>query len=230
MSAPPLVSDLLTASPPSPRAVLFVHPSAVGAHVGIVYAANDDGARRVLHQAWHYDTRDESLGEFLADDGAPSPRFWIGPSQEDDEQNDVRAMAALIASRIRENQLPYALRRADAAIQRDGRVSLGTSLGLTCATFVTALFDAAQVSLLDEASWDARDAARIAEDRSAQGSIADWLSGHHPAHAKRIRDDEIGCTRIRAEEVAVASGMTPRPVSFANASAHGASLLRRFRA
>lgn len=227
MSAAPVVSELLAASPPSPRAVLFVHPSPVGAHVGFVYAANDDGARRVLHQAWHYDTRDQPLSEFLADEDTPTPRLWIEPSLGVDDQNDLRTMAALVASRIRDQQLPYALRRADAAIQRDGRVVLGSSLGLTCATFVTALFDAVGVPLLDEETWSERNAARIAEDNAAQGRIADWLSARHPAHARRVREAEVGCTRIRAEEVAVASGMAPHPVFFADAAVQGAALLTR---
>jgi hypothetical protein len=198
----------------------------VGAHVGFVYAANDDGARRVLHQAWHHDTRDEALADFLADSSTPHPRLWVDPSLDVDEQNDLRAMVALVASKISTNQLPYALQRRDATVAVDGGVVLGTSLGLTCATFVTAVFAAAGVSLLDDSSWEARDDARVAEDDDAQRRIAEGLMSRDRNHAQRVRA-EVGCTRVRAEEVAAASGMAPRPVRFVEACVHGAALRAR---
>lgn len=115
----------------------------------------------------------------------------------------------------------------DAAILSDGSVTLGESLGLTCATFLLALFDAAQVKLLALGSWDTdRTAERCDEDEAAQRQIVLHLRSHDPGHARLVEQD-VGCTRVRAEEVAAASGMTERPADFARVEPEGRSVLSR---
>lgn len=199
-------------------------PGAVGAHVGIVYCADDEGTRRVLHQAWHHDTRDESVDCFV--DGSAKPCLWVQPGLDVDEQNDLRTMARLVASRLSENRLPYALLRRDATVGQDGVVALGQSIGLTCATFVLLLFAAASVPLLDEPSWEPRSEPRRRADETAQEALVQHLERRWPEHARRVRE-ESGCTRFRAEEVAAASHLCERPVAFSTVEPLGAALLGR---
>ena len=46
-------------------AALFVHTSLVGAHVGVLYRVSDGLGHRLLHQAWHFDSRDDELAAYI---------------------------------------------------------------------------------------------------------------------------------------------------------------------
>lgn len=213
------------ASVPSHPAAAVVHPSIVGAHVALFYQSDDSGSRRLLHQAWHHKTCDDDPGTYA--DEAEIALQWVAPGLDDDELNDLRTHAALVAKHIRARTIPYAIAARDAAILSDGSVTLGESLGLTCATFLLALFDAAQVKLLALGSWDTdRTAERCDEDEAAQRQIVLHLRSHDPGHARLVEQD-VGCTRVRAEEVAAASGMTERPADFARVEPEGRSVLSR---
>ena len=130
---------------------------------------------------------------------------------------------------IQEKAVPYALHPRNSLIDTDGTTALGESLGLTCATFVMRLFASARVPLLAESTWDSgRSAERQARDAIAQQIIVQYLGqSNRPAasgHAALVAKD-VGCTRIRAEEVAAASGMKERPVNYPAAEAAGSELL-----
>lgn len=210
---------------PGYPAAAVVHPSIVGAHVALLYQSDDSGSRRLLHQAWHHKTCDDDPRAYAHQ--AKVALQWVPPGLDDDELNDLRTHAALVAKHIRARTIPYAIAVRNAAFLSDGSVALGESLGLTCATFLLALFEAARVKLLALGSWDTdRTPERREEDEAAQRLIVSHLQGYDPEHARLVEQD-VGCTRVRAEEVAAASGVTERPADFARVEPEGRSVLSR---
>jgi hypothetical protein len=211
---------------PSLEAALFVQEGAVGAHVGVVY--NADTGHRLLHQAWHCDTRDQSVAEVLASNQS----VWlVPPALDEDQQNNLRAHAALVANNVRTGlAVHYAFLAKDASIDSAGMPKLGQSLGLSCSTFISRLCAAAQIPLILESSWDlsVMTPARIAEDKAAQELLVKILQADpdptRQSHGTAL-SAEVGTARIRAEEVAAASAMSGRPVSFPAVEPQGSALL-----
>lgn len=221
-----IVRELSSLAPPSVTAALFVHSGPVGAHVGMIHS-DDTGTIRLLHQAWHHDSRNDTLTAYESEPGQV-PLFWVPPGLDADEQEVLRAQVALAAGHLPADGLRYAFRGEDASLGADGEVVLGTSDGLSCATFVTLLFRAACVPLLDESSWQQRTPEREAEDREAQQKLVGYLAGS-PVDGDRqqakLLAAEVGTPRIRAEEVAAASSSSQRAVGFETAEALGRELL-----
>lgn len=216
--------DTVTTRPisasPTEDAVVTVMKGAVGAHVGILYRVDDEGTRRHLHLAWHFKLMDEAIPP--TDDV-----FWIEPCLDDLALADLRASARLIAKRQQDGRVPYAFRPADARFNPAGTLQLNQSHGLTCATFIILVFVHASINLLDATTWDQdRSSERRREDDAAQVRLADYLRKEPEAqkHAELVAG-EVGCTRIRAEEVAAASGMTRHPITFARAEPQGRHVL-----
>jgi hypothetical protein len=202
---------------PAKDAVVTVMRSPVGAHVGILYRADDDGARRHLHLAWHFRLQNDTA--------PPVEAFWVEPRLDELELSDVRASARLIAQRQQDGLVPYAFRALDARFDSAGTLQLNKSLGLTCATFVILVFDHAGIALLEMRTWNHdRSVERKREDDAAQSRLVGYLQGFDKQHAKLV-EAEVGCTRIRAEEVAAASGMTGHPITFARAESVGRRVL-----
>ena len=205
---------------PAEDAVITVMEGAVGAHVGILYRADDEGARRHLHLAWHFLLKNEAAP--LAD------ALWVEPHLDELALADLRASAHLIAKRQEDGRVPYALRSADAEFSHAGVLQLNKSVGLTCATFVILVFSHAHIELVDKTTWDhGRSMERKLEDDTAQARLVGYLRKERDAqkHADLVEAD-VGCTRIRAEEVAAASGMTGQPITFGRAESQGRHVLR----
>lgn len=215
--------EVITLTPvstaPTADAVVTVCESPVGAHVGLSYRVDDAGARRHLHLAFHF---------LLKNDEAPDPHaLWVAPRLDEVALADVRRAAQLIARRHEDGRVPYAFQRGAACFSATGVLELNGSLGLTCATFVELVFVCAHVPLLDAATWDeGRSPERRAQDEVAQRRLVEYLR-QSPRAAKQAElvEKEIPCTRIRAEEVAAASGLTGHPITFARAEPEGARIL-----
>lgn len=204
---------------PTEDIVVTVMKGAVGAHVGVLYRVDSAGERRHLHLAWHHRLRDEPT---LSSDG-----WWIVPRLDDFELADLCTSARLIAKRHQDGLVPYSLRLAATHFERDGTLRLDGGIGLTCATFVIIIFAHARIHLLDSATWDTdRPLERRQEDDAAQRALVDYLRNNPESrtHADLV-EQEIGCTRIRAEEVAAASGMSGLPVPFTRVEPQGRMLL-----
>ncbi len=197
------------AGAPSRVAVVVVERSGPGLHCGVVYHAST-GEPRYLHLAWHLDLRDEP--------SLPTG-WWVVPSLDDDVLEDAATQAEAVAKSYRDGRVPYAFDRADASILADGRLHLGRSHGLTCASFIALLFESSRASLVEMGSWGQdTSAAREEADRAAQQRIVEWLREGYPEQAALL-DAEIGCARLRPEEIAAASGLLPHPLTRALAEA-----------
>jgi hypothetical protein len=213
------VTLMRASSAPTAHAVVTVAPGEVGAHVGLSYRADDSGARRHLHLAWHHRLQnDEALGDDV---------LWVVPGVDDVALADVSNAAHLIARQHADGRVPYAFQKGASRFTDGGVLELNGSLGLTCATFVELVFVSADVALLDTPTWDTgRSPERTAEDDAAQRKLVNYLrcTRDAEAHAAQV-EKEVPCTRIRAEEIAAASGMTGHPIPFARAEPEGARIL-----
>lgn len=204
---------------PTVDAVVTVCEGLVGAHVGLYYLVDDAGARRHLHLAWHFSLKN--------DDKPDADALWVAPRLDEIALADVRRSAHLIARRHEDGRIPYAFQKGASCFSATGVLELNGSLGLTCATFLDLVFAHANVSLLDVSTWDNdRSPERRVADQNAQRRLVEYLRKTHGAaqHAELV-EREIPCMRIRAEEVAAASGMTGHPIPFLSAEPEGARIL-----
>lgn len=199
------------------------HPSAVvisdgryGPHIGISYRCTKKKVQRVLHCAWHFMLIDEAQ--------APSDRLKtpmvVKPSIDPEE---LRLLALFCTKRASygPQDIPYGFRYSASTFADDGRFMPGPGeTGLTCATFVVAMFDWARIRLLDVATWEPRaeDAPffrKVIAELEATKASAELLAAW--------RKETVG-TRIRPEEAAACSAMEGRPVAYKNAKPAGEAL------
>ncbi len=208
---------------PVADAVVTVCKSPVGAHVGLYYRIDDAGGRRHLHLAFHF---------LLKNDDAVEPdTLWVMPCLDEIALADVRASALLIARRHEDGRIPYAFQKGAACFSTTGGLELNGSLGLTCATFLDLVFQHAGIQLLDVATWEtSRSDERQAEDEAAQKNLVKFLRKNGALEHANLVEREIPCTRIRAEEIAAASGMLEHPISFSRVEPQGARILAALQA
>lgn len=206
--------------PQTQAAAITVMLGVVGGHIGVRYRAHDDGRLRHAHLAFHH--------EFEVEEGIDPNFRWVMPSLSEDELSDVATSARLVARRYIDGRIPYAFGFDGQHFQEvDGSLVLGHRLGLTCATFVLLLFRHARIELVETSSWDARSQTRCEEDVHAHQTLLKYLRGRDAEHARKVEAQGVEDTRIRAEEVAAASGLTPHPVPFKRAEHAGKALLEQ---
>jgi hypothetical protein len=199
-------------------AAVTITSSLVGAHVGIRYRADDSGNLKHAHLAFHH--------EFKIEESIDHDVCWVIPSLSEDELSDVATSARLVARRYADGRMPYAYGLDGQYLnENDGSLMLGNRLGLTCSTFLILLFRHARVELVETSSWDERSPARREEDVRAHETLLKHLRNRDADHARKVEAQGVDATRIRAEEVAAASGLSPHPVPFALAEPAGQALL-----
>ncbi len=97
--------------------------------------------------------------------------------------------------------------------------------GLTCATFVLAMFASHGIPLLQLSEWPDRE-----EDRAWQEYIVGVLrkNGADEKHVNAVNEQvKRGCARYRPEEVAAAGAAPDLPVGFAYAEELGKRIVVR---
>lgn len=171
-------------------------------HVGLLHRGDNQQEPRLLHLAWHLDLRNEAVrGKYV----------WVDPAVHERRAKQVAAFCRLVW-RQNGRSIPYGFSPpSDCFDPGTARFLFGnTTLGLTCATFVIAVFHAVGLRLLDLDSWPQR-----ADDESWQRRILDVLRQHgaSPDHVRSV-EAELGAERFRPEEVGGASAHRPWPVEF----------------
>jgi len=214
------------------------HSSQVGAHVALWYSCEPPGSRRLLHQAWHYLTCDDTPAEFLARGHGCGPVVMVVPTLDEDEGEHLRLMCIVVAQRLRKTRgIGYAIDSHDVKLRLDGSFDMGASRGVTCATFVLKIFQALSIPFLLENTWkEITDQDRLNEDKTAHKAVVAGLRAtarkttdrqdreEIEEHARAI-EAEIDAPRVRAEEIAAASGLTPRPGTYATVEPPGRAVL-----
>ena len=186
-------------------------------HCGIAFKEKDK--YNALHLAWHFVLRhDISIkSEF-------KNYIWIQSSIHNMRQNAIGAMCRRIIKR-NQNGIPYGLLYNGGIFTNNGLLTLfEEENGLTCATFVLAVFSSCGINLINLSSWPTRD-----EDRIWHNEIIQTLeetsqrSNITTEHINNVRN-EIGCSRYKPEEVGASSIFNDLPASFSKIGPAGAKL------
>jgi len=205
-------------------AILITRTRDGGTHTGIL--CRYQGQLHVIHQAWH-----EMLK--IAPDSGNFP--CVIPNLLPEEMNDVTANCRLLILRRMQGKprqrLPYGFSQPQTPrIDADGEVILGGGAGLTCSTFVLAVFEAAKVPWIDLSDWSRREEDDARHEQlllKMRMGIPEF--GIPPAQSEHIRkvEKELPCIRVRPEEAA-APGLADRlPIGFEQAERFGHWILER---
>lgn len=211
-------------------------------HVGILHRQTRS-AVRFLHLAWHYR---------LEHNDPPRDFIWVGLGVRAELAAQAAARCRRIARKMRDGRVPYAPRFRDTLFASDGSLLLGKDEnGLTCATFVLAVFSSVGLPLVSTETWPRRSSdARFREfvinglrstakryQRKAeaferlpdqQSSAAKWRN-EATAALKQIDavQAEPLSTAFLPEEVAAASSRPDVPLSFGEARAVADEMLQQ---
>ncbi len=186
-------------------------------HIGILHR-RDGAAPELLHLAWHCRLKnDTELPAYLT--------IWVAPSALQERLRNVAALCRRVWRKNGSGGIPYAFSSPQESFDAGtGAFLIGsTRYGLTCASFVLAIFDAAGLRIAEYSSWPVnRDG-----DCKWQEKIIECLSDHaEQEHIDHLRG-EIGAVRFRPEEVAAAAAIAPPPTSFDAAAELGSRILAK---
>jgi hypothetical protein len=190
-------------------------------HTGILYRDSGSGEVFLLHLAWHFDLRHDAPRESY---------LWVDPTFAERRLAQVAAICRLVWKANGKGNIPFGFSPpSDCLDAETGTYLFGPSrVGLTCATFVLAVFHRAGLALLEYATWPLD----RPEDREWQKLIVDSLRGSDKATPEHLRavERDVGTTaRFRPEEVAGAATITPIPVQFQLAEERSREILVRLR-
>ena len=199
------------------RAVLGVgEPRKGQRHIGIAYRTEASAPLRFMHLAWHHDLRD--------DDQVRDIYRCVILADVPAELEPTIVAQCKRSSAADAKGIPFGFGYQPLSVTRDpvtDALRLRGPSGLTCATFVLAMLELANIRLADLSSWqdrqgDAEWKAGIVEDLDDRGA--------DPAHVEGVRSDR-NHTRVRPEDVAGAATVSPLPASFTSAVVRGASIV-----
>jgi hypothetical protein len=181
-----------------------------GWHAGLLHATAD--GVRLLHLRFHCMlSRDVSYADY----------FWIEPRLANFRQRRVAAMCEHVWDLYGSTQeIPYAFKFMKSSFSPDGKLLLGASEhGLTCSTFILALFRGAAIELVEVDSWKERPG-----DDVGLGELLEILADHAKDEHVRSVEEEKGCARFRPAEIAASTAMAPLPVSMVRADPIGTAI------
>jgi len=171
----------------------------------------------LLHLTWHYELRNEPPKESY---------IWVECALPSLRTRQVAAKCRLIWKRHKEEGLPYGLSYARGAFDPlNGKLLLDPgSSGLTCATFVLAIFQTCGIQLVQAETWPRRD-----DDEEWQRQVVEALRqrGAKQDHVAALCQ-EIGCFRFRPPEVAAASSLSAPPNDFYSVDVRAIELVAVF--
>jgi hypothetical protein len=190
-------------------------------HTGIIYRdrATPGAPPILLHLERHHR---------LTSGEVPRGYHWIDPPGI---HPVLAVLFARLCSKIANNYGPggrlleYAFRYDDGRFDKTtGALASANGKGLTCATFVLAVFASYAFPLLRVEEWQEREG-----DREWREKIIGWMKGcMDEAHLAAIRDESnTGCARFRPEEVVAASASRDRPAGFAYSEELGKRIVEK---
>lgn len=187
-------------------------------HIGLLHRESDSKEVNLLHLAWHHDLRNHPPN---------SAYLWVDPEIHPRRMRQVAAFCRKVW-RSNEKSVPYAFSPPNDCLSRQtGKFLFGpTRQGLTCASFVLAIFESVGLPLAQYKTWPA-----VREsDREWQNWIVNQLENSQPAasaeHVEAVRS-EVGAIRYRPEDVAGAAIASSLPADFASAEKLAAQIVER---
>lgn len=186
-------------------------------HIGMLCRDSADKRLRFIHLAFHEDLRLE--------DDATKCFLWVEAKLEDESANVAAAQARRVYRRYSAGGVPYGFSPYGGYFGPQGEIRwTAPGNGLTCATFVLAVFDAAGVRLVTGDDWPTPD--DRPEDKQFQQEIVELVRERSTATASHVLGmvADIGQVRIRVLEVAGAVAADAYPANFVTAAALGVQL------
>ena len=214
--------------PTDPALAIFIMRTDDGSHTGLLVRMN--GLLMNQDVLWHEKFRSSPCRQL--------PHF-VTPALEPEEIHDVRMMCQLIHERqnsrdpSKEYRIPYAFRYTNKArINRaTGEVQLVDGLGMSCSTFVLAVFQSVEIRLVDMATWKARADDITRHEQLLQkmrDGIPDFADPAPPAHIALVAR-ETTCLRVRPEEVAATGMINDLPATFEQLETAGTWIMSEIR-
>lgn len=165
-------------------------------HVGFLYR-DEIGQIQLSHLAFHHAFRGADIP-----DGTYS---WLEAHFHEIVQEQLAAQLLHVAEENAAGDIPYSIIHRGLSFDGSGKyVATAPGAGLTCATYILAIFDSLQIPLLDLPTWPA---GRQGDAQWAQ-SILHLLAQSHPpaseAHIAAQQNELPQVVRYRPEEVGAA--------------------------
>jgi hypothetical protein len=182
-----------------------------GLHIGVLYRVSENTSIRLLHLAWHQ--------KLCSDEPSDAYKCWVRPAIGDDRAMAVAAFCRRIWKQNERSQIPYGFSNPNRFFDTSGDLIRGPAkVGLTCASFVLAVFEGAGVALADLDSWPEP----TEDDIKRQTELLDTLKVREidPDHIAAV-SAELGNTRFHPLDVAGAGTADPLPSSYEHASKIG---------
>jgi hypothetical protein len=177
-------------------------PSHDQLHIGVLHRLDDDV--QLCHLKFHH-----LLRRGPPDDGY----FWADCAMFSggiERSSNGRVFAVLISETARNPNIPYGFAFDENCFANDGTYRpMEIGKGLTCASFVIALFHSHGYPFLKLESWRLRP-----EDIAWQNKILDLLRRYATAEHVNAAAAYVGQFRYRPEEVAGAAVRAPPPLDF----------------
>lgn len=184
-------------------------------HIGLLCRDATGTRIKFFHLAFHEDLRTE--------DDVSKCYLWVEAKVEEEQANIVAAQARLIYGKNHMGGIPYGFSPYGGYFGAKGEIHWSAAgNGLTCATFVLAVFDRSGIQLVNGETWPVG----RADDIKFQREMVERVraeSGATASHIKGMKAD-IGQVRFRVMEVAGAVAADQYPVDFATADALCAQL------
>lgn len=175
-------------------------------HIGILYRANDVPPT-MCHLACHLDLKNEP---------ARDDYFWADCEWLVNDYVNSKVIAAFLQKiAVHKSIISYGIHHEGHPFEPDGSF-VGfpdDGMGLTCATFVIAVFHSIGFGIAVSETWQSRD-----DDAEWQAMIVEGLKKiHGPSQHINAVEEHIGVARFRPEEVAAAATSADPPLEFEDA-------------
>lgn len=168
-------------------------------HVGVLYQDPDDLRCHFLHLAWHH-RLERSLHPGVPPEGK---HLWISPAIDPLDIGNVVAVCCDIWNANTDGKIPYGFSDYTNFFNTETwRQIIGpNNIGLTCATFVLAVFKSAQIDLIQPNTWKDRPG-----DTEWKAQIVDTLKKYQieQSHIDQVKLQSKGL-RYRPSDVAAAA-------------------------
>ncbi len=163
-------------------------------HVGLLYLEDPMQDAMFLHLARHHAMRTEVI-----DDG-----FWIRLGLTERQKRLLAGQCAMISTHNTEDSVPFSIFYDDNRqyFDEEGNyVATGLGDGLTCATFIMAIFETLGIPLLRTDNWTIE-----ADDKLWHIQIINSMRQGSPnkSHFDKM-SAAIGCARYRPPDIVIAS-------------------------
>ena len=180
-------------------------------HMGLLYRP-DAMPSLLLHLRTHFDLRNEE----------PTAEYrWLQVDLDELNRRAIVGLCELIATS--QSKVPYGFSYNGQYFEPTGNfIEPGFGNGLTCATFVMAVFRTVKIEILKTEEWTTRP-----EDITWQRALTAHLRKEWGPFLADGVEKHIGDPRFRPDEVAAGATIDARPLSLEDASNMGQAIRRQ---